>query len=329
MSHCTGTTREFIPGESFDFYKPMLAYHGKSIPIDLLTTYFYNVLEFTVQDPSGMHWDTNAYYDPKLKALYKSMQPDLPDKEEVVDLIIRSKVDMQNKALDSPNIIMSYFEQFMAKSVAKYGPVYDFDELIDALTAPLPYRFHNKFAHGGSKEQYGIWSLWGSTGFDAATHYLTTYQDLGSLHVGISCKEHGRFDVTANKHLADGICPVCKKLFLHISSGEYTVKETLSSIGVSFEREYYLKRLGATGNSARLRFDFYIPSLNIAIEYDGQQHYNPVEIWGGQDMLEVNKKRDNLKNIFCRENNIHLLRIPYTSLTVSKDVLDFIKECSV
>jgi hypothetical protein len=325
--HLKESNIEFVENESIDFYRKMLFFNTNSIPFEFLNTRFYDILSFTVVDSTGMHWNTGVYYDPELRNIYKSFAPQLPSKDVIVEHIIRSKFEMKKKVLNSTNIIISYFEEFMEKSIAKYGKVYDFNELIDVLTAPPPFRFHNKFINNSSKEQYGIWHLCGVNGFDSAVHNLVTYQDIGQLHVGISCIKHGRFDVIANKHLKDGICPECKRLLFHISAGAQSIKDTLNILGLDFEQEYYLSKLGATGISSKLRFDFYIPSLRAAIEYDGEQHFNPIVHWGGEESLEKTKERDILKNNFCKENVIQLLRVPYTSSKVSKVVFEFIAQC--
>lgn len=48
------------------------------------------------------------------------------------------------------------------------------------------------------------------------------------------------------------------------------------------------------------------------IEYDGEQHFKPVEIWGGEEKLKIQQERDKRKNQWCKENNVRLIRIPYT-----------------
>lgn len=67
----------------------------------------------------------------------------------------------------------------------------------------------------------------------------------------------------------------------------------------------------------KLFFDFYLPDYNICIEYDGQQHFNPI-CFGGKKYKDLSIKtfentikRDSIKNIFCEKNNIKLLRISY------------------
>ena len=58
-------------------------------------------------------------------------------------------------------------------------------------------------------------------------------------------------------------------------------------------------------------FDFYLPDYNLLIEFDGIQHYEIRGHFGGYDGFVDTKIRDTIKNIYCKDNNIDLLRIPY------------------
>lgn len=64
------------------------------------------------------------------------------------------------------------------------------------------------------------------------------------------------------------------------------------------------------------RYDFYLPEYNLFIEYDGEQHYKPIH-FGGRDDDEANvalkrvQEYDKIKNSYCEQNGINLLRIPY------------------
>ena len=65
-----------------------------------------------------------------------------------------------------------------------------------------------------------------------------------------------------------------------------------------------------------LPFDFYLDDFNVLIEYDGEGHYQPIRRGSmtenqALDQLKLVKKHDSIKNIFCKNNNIKLLRIPY------------------
>ena len=63
-----------------------------------------------------------------------------------------------------------------------------------------------------------------------------------------------------------------------------------------------------------MRFDFYIPKLKLCIEFDGEQHFKIKTIWGGKKAFKYTKTNDKIKNRYCVENKINLLRIPYTKL---------------
>ena len=70
-------------------------------------------------------------------------------------------------------------------------------------------------------------------------------------------------------------------------------------------------------------FDFYLIDYNICIEYDGLQHYKEIKSWGGNSQFIISKKRDNIKNEFCLNNNIRLIRIKYDENIIEK--LEFLK----
>ena len=60
----------------------------------------------------------------------------------------------------------------------------------------------------------------------------------------------------------------------------------------------------------KLPFDFYLPGLNTCIEYDGRQHFELKNgFWGGEKSLKLTQKHDKIKNLYCKENKIKLLRI--------------------
>lgn len=120
--------------------------------------------------------------------------------------------------------------------------------------------------------------------------------------IEIECPIHGRFYQTPGKHIFGQGCPDCYGLIS--SKGESFIRNFLSDNKIKFE---YQKSIPGT----KLKFDFYIPHKNMAIEYDGIQHYEPREKFGGEKEYLLQVNRDKLKNIYCEENNITLLRISY------------------
>ena len=62
----------------------------------------------------------------------------------------------------------------------------------------------------------------------------------------------------------------------------------------------------------RLSFDFYLPELNAVIEYDGEQHFEPIKGRGGEEKFKKIQIYDEIKNKYCKDNGIKMIRIPYT-----------------
>ena len=60
-----------------------------------------------------------------------------------------------------------------------------------------------------------------------------------------------------------------------------------------------------------LPFDFYLPNYNICIEYDGEQHFKPIKYFGGQKAFQSQQQKDEIKNKYCQDNKIKLIRISY------------------
>jgi NADH pyrophosphatase NudC (nudix superfamily)/very-short-patch-repair endonuclease len=98
-------------------------------------------------------------------------------------------------------------------------------------------------------------------------------------------------------------CPICND-----SHGESTINRILTEKNIIFKREYKFENCKY---KKLLQFDFYLPEYNICIEFDGIQHFEKIEKWGGEKTLKETQIRDNIKNIFCLENNIKLIRIKY------------------
>lgn len=66
---------------------------------------------------------------------------------------------------------------------------------------------------------------------------------------------------------------------------------------------------GETGG--QMSYDIFIVDLNLAIEYQGKQHFESINFFGGEKSLEYTKKRDKLKKELSIKNNIRLVYINY------------------
>ena len=98
-------------------------------------------------------------------------------------------------------------------------------------------------------------------------------------------------------------CPQCNE-----SSGERQVRQWLDNNDVRYECQ---KAFNDCRDKQPLPFDFYLPDYNICIEYDGKQHYESINYFGGKETYEYTIRHDRMKDDYCKENNITLLRIPY------------------
>ena len=89
------------------------------------------------------------------------------------------------------------------------------------------------------------------------------------------------------------------------------IKKLLAFNKIAHKTEYVVWIEGSM-----YRFDFYLPQYNLFIEYDGEQHYRPVRFYKQSDeemeqTFQETQKRDKIKNRYCEQNQINLLRIPY------------------
>lgn len=91
------------------------------------------------------------------------------------------------------------------------------------------------------------------------------------------------------------------------SYGELIIHSLLNSNNINFTPQYSVRIKGNTH-----RFDFYLPDFNLFIEYDGRQHYESVDYFGGRNAFEERKIRDAEKSNYVSSVNASLLRIPYT-----------------
>ena len=103
-----------------------------------------------------------------------------------------------------------------------------------------------------------------------------------------------------------------------MSNGERLLHELLRKHNIPYE---YQKTFDGCHDTKALRFDFYIADKNLAIEYQGEQHYHPVKRFGGAESLAAQKRRDKIKREYCAENGIRLLEIPYTQKERMEDIL--------
>jgi Zn finger protein HypA/HybF involved in hydrogenase expression len=135
---------------------------------------------------------------------------------------------------------------------------------------------------------------------DVYDYSLVEYNG-SNIPVKIICKNHGVFEQKPSNHLSGCGCPVCR-----LSRGEQKIGQFLKINNIKFEYQYRVRVDGSYHY-----YDFFIPDQNLIIEFNGLQHYKSIEWFGGDNMLNYIKKRDLIKENFCKINNIRLLKIHY------------------
>ena len=115
--------------------------------------------------------------------------------------------------------------------------------------------------------------------------------------------EHGEFWQRPDHHLSSKCgCPKCKQKHL-----EEPIKNTLIENNIKFEQEKTFKWLYNVKTGCHQYLDFYLPEYNIAIECQGEQHFDAVKIFGGYEEFSKTKQRDINKSQKCEENNVKIL----------------------
>ena len=118
-------------------------------------------------------------------------------------------------------------------------------------------------------------------------------------------------------------CPICDS-----TSMEREIGKILTKHNIDYKPQFSFVDCK---DKKALPFDFYLPHYNILIEYDGQQHYRPVNFGGISDEeayenFKITQLHDFIKTSYCKTHEIPLLRIPYwESEQIEQIILDNIK----
>jgi len=115
--------------------------------------------------------------------------------------------------------------------------------------------------------------------------------------------------------------PGCSICSIKRSRGELKIEKILDSKKIKYISEY---RIDDCRDKRTIPFDFAIKNDSFLlglIEYDGRQHFEPIEFFGGETSLKIAQRHDKIKTDYCIENNIDLLRIPCTEFNNIDSIL--------
>lgn len=135
------------------------------------------------------------------------------------------------------------------------------------------------------------------------------------INLPIFCKNcNSFFEQSKYRHILGSGCSYC-----NASSMENKIKDFLENNGIKYFFQKRYKWLYFVTPKNPLKLDFYLPEYNICIEYQGEQHYRPVEYFGGAETLGLYQQRDFKKKKILEKNNINVIKYSF------KDSIEYIE----
>lgn len=153
-------------------------------------------------------------------------------------------------------------------------------------------------------------------GGEVLGNYVNTH-----THVEIKC-QHGHIWSTTPHCIKDGHwCRKCST-----SKGEAAIIKFLERRGTAYLHDVKF----IPGSLLRTDFIIKIGRYTLIIEFDGEQHFREIPFFNKRDSLAERRERDLIKDEYCYDNGIHLLRVPYVALgyidEIIQDAFDVISE---
>lgn len=218
-------------------------------------------------------------------------------------------------------------EKFIKDARKVHGDKYDYS-LVDYKTARTPIKIicpkHGEFIQDPNNHLQGV-NCPKCEGRNRTTdefindakeihgdrydYSLVDYRG-ATTKIEIICPKHGVFTQTPHNHLKGYGCQYCSE-----SQGEKLISDIFEKYSLNFDRQKRFLDCRDTQREKRclpLPFDFYLPTYNVCVEYDGIQHFESIDFFGGEDSFNNQVKLDKIKNQYCKKNGIKLIRIPYT-----------------
>ena len=147
--------------------------------------------------------------------------------------------------------------------------------------------------------------------------YCSTVYKNSDTKVCITCPKHGDFLQKPVDHLQGYGCIYC-----HNYKGEKDIIEFLKRHNIEFQ---YQKRFSDLKDIGYLSYDFYIPPKQTLIEYNGIQHYKPIDFFGGKEAYDLQIKHDIIKRDYAKAHNLNLICISYKD-NIQKVLSDYLEK---
>lgn len=152
--------------------------------------------------------------------------------------------------------------------------------------------------------------------YEVVGEYINAITKIDILHK--SC--NSIYNVEPNSFLGGNRCNKCKS---STSKGEKYIMNYLELNNIEFRYQY---TFDDCRNKNPLPFDFAIVNnigkVTTLIEFDGRHHFELIEFWGGEKEFERIKMCDIIKNKYCKDNGIEIIRIPHWEYENIENILD-------
>lgn len=230
---------------------------------------------------------------------------------------------------------MFYLSEYIGKTINKWT--------INDVVNKNNKHFFNCTCECGTNKDVNIYNIINNKSFDCGCGRLAY---LHSQKVDLTGMKFGKLKVIENTGNQKNGRDIYKCLcdcgsYCYIRSNSLTTNHTtscgcinstynnkigdiLNELGFYFETEYHVDLSNYVDDVSYIRFDVFIPSINLAIEYDGEFHFIPIPYLDDDEgirELERTQYRDKIKDDYCLDHNINLLRIPYTEKNNIKEII--------
>lgn len=219
-------------------------------------------------------------------------------------------------------------DEFINQVIQKHGNVFEFDRTTyvgDAVKTTITCKVHGDFnptpsnilqgsgcpscalATAADRYRKSISDFMNESNrvHDSKYDYSLVEYKNNRTPVVIICPVHGQFKQQPNVHIDQRCgCPKCSN-----SRGESEVREWLMDNNIEFTTQHMFDDCR---DKRRLKFDFYVPSKQLLIEYNGIQHYRNVPLLRySNDAFEDIQRRDQIKVEYAKNKGLRLLIVPY------------------
>ena len=151
---------------------------------------------------------------------------------------------------------------------------------------------------------------------------LSRKYDNQKTKLKVKCPQEHIFEKSWTHILRGQLCPTCSS-----SGGVQVIHDYLTRNNIDFKREYYFDDCRY---ERPLPFDFAVfqnGKLKCLIEFDGRQHFGPVDFGDvtmeeAEEQFRIRQRNDQIKNDYCKKNRIKLIRIPYWEFQNIESILD-------